>query len=303
MSVDELQALLEYYVPPDRAHWMAQSISEDMATIGFPIKESSFTSSEMWRAKGAQPQAEYWLPKNQFDINSAIGSQAFAGSFFTTGNLLRLGQCVLLGRKFLPDLWPGDFGALLRGAKHLDALNEIWWLKFVRSIQTVTRGPKEAESDPDYDWQIKVHDGLAPLVVNLEVKRRTSNINKFFKEGRPNASLGNISKKFKSVDEGTANIAALTIYHPVSTEIDRNLRNWLEDQEHLHGLLVWTEGSRDTLPMKKFFKKSHWAEFLIGDHESEDLMIAGQSMGTLCEVEDAPAFLEKLVDKIRNEQP
>ncbi len=302
MTTVSLQTLLETYIPRDRALEMAEAIVNEMDLIGFPVEEAHFTPPGLWQEIGALPQAEYVLPPNLFDINSAKGHDALDGSFLTTGNLLRLGQCVMLARRYIPSLWPGDFAPLIRGHKHLDALNEIWWLKFWRGIEVVNAGPKESENDPDFEWQIRIRDGLATGVINLEVKRRTSNINQFFKKGKPTASILNISKKFKAVEDGCANIAALTIYHPVSSEIDRRLRLWLEKQKHLHGLLIWTEGNLNTIPLKKFFKESHrWAEFLILDPEPEDLKVAGHSRGTLCEAEDAPRFLTELVNRIRNQ--
>lgn len=301
MNLNELQSLLKYYLPSETAYEMAQAILEDMDSIKFIVEEAHFTSPEKWRQLGVIPQAEYILPPNKFDINSATGSEALEGSFLTTGNLLRLGQCVLLGRRFLGDLWPQKFAGRILGQEHLDALNEIWWLKFWRGIKSVSPGPKVSGNDPDFEWQISIRDGLATCGINLEVKRRTSNINKFLKAGRPTASVRKISKKFGAVDESTANIAAITVYHPVSEEIDRELRIWLNDQQNIHGLLLWTEGNFDTSPLRKFFKESHrWAEMLLKDPSPEDLMIAGFAVGTLCEAEDVAEYLANLSTQIHN---
>lgn len=300
MTANQIEALLRSYIGRDSAFQMAQAIHEDMNSARFTIEEAHFTCPQMWRQLGVVPQAEYVLPPNQFDINSTIGSEGLEGSFLTTGNLLRLGQCVILGRRHLSGLWPGTFAAKIRGREHLDALNEIWWLKFWRGIQSVVRGPKVSENDPDFEWQIDLCDGLARCTINLEVKRRTSNINQLFKEGRPTASVRKIAKKFGPVGDGSANIATLTLYHPVSDQIDRNLRAWVDAQEHLHGLLVWTEGHAGTTPLKKFIKASHrWVEFLITEPEPEDLKIAGRAKGTLCNAEDAPQFIARLANQAR----
>lgn len=300
MTVSQIVAVLQSYIGLDSALQMAEAIHEDMNSARFLIEQAHYTSPNVWRQLGVVPQAEYKLPPNQFDIDSAIGSEGLEGSFLTTGNLLRLGQCVLLGRRYLTGLWPGTFATQIRGPGHLDTLKEIWWLKFWRGIQSVVRSPKVSANDPDFEWQIGLCDGLARCTINLEVKRRTSNINQLFKEGRPTASVRKIAKKFGPVGDGTANIAALTLYYPVSDQIDRNLRAWMEAQEHLHGLLVWTEGHASTTPLKKFIKASHrWVEYLITGPEPEDLKIAGRVKGTLCKAEDAPQFIARLANEAR----
>jgi hypothetical protein len=275
---------------------MARARVEDMASIGFNIERSFFSSSEIWMQHGVHPQAEYRLPPNQFNINSKVGSEALEVSFITTGNLFRLAQCVEIGRQYLPSLWPNFFGKLINGAGHLDALNEVWWLKFWRNTKNVARGPKESANDPDFEWQIEIFDVCATCIINFEVKRRTSNINRLFKKGEPNASLKSISKKFFAVGDGVANVAALTLYHPVPSRIDREIRLWLEDQEFLHVLLVWTEGNYGAKPLKVFSKETHrWVDHLLLDILPEDLKVAGRTLGTRCEVNEAPSYIEKMI--------
>jgi hypothetical protein len=293
MSLSRHSALLEAYVAPEKAYELARAINEDMAAIGFEIQESTYNPRGFWREYGIVPQAEYQLPCNQFDINSPVGSEALEGSFLTCGNLLRLGQCAILGRQYIPQLWPSAFAHRLRGRDHLDALNEVWWLKFWRGIEKVAPEPKVSANDPDFDWRLDMRDGLAVCTINLEVKRRTSNINQFFKHRKPKASVSKIGKKFRTSEEGSANVAAITLYRNVSQDVDRYLREWLDTQDHLHGLLIWTEGNHGGMPLKKFFKESHrWAEFLVNEPDPEDLKVAGCSSGTLCEAQDMPAFLE-----------
>lgn len=278
-----------------QASEMARAVWDDMRDIQFCLTQSHFNSAEMWDEVGVIRQAEYELPKNQFNINSPVGSESLEGSFLTCGNLLRLAQCATLGRKYIPDSWPHSFAKRLNGRAHLDALNEVWWLKFWRGIADVVPGPKQSPNEPDFEWQIRINNGLTESLVNLEVKRRTSNINKLFKERRPNASVEKIAKKFQPVGDDTANVAALTLYHNIPVDVDRSVRQWVEEQPHLHGLLIWTEGHSGGQPLRKYFKQSHrWVELLLNDPESEDLKIAGNSRGTLCEVGEVPAFLARL---------
>lgn len=297
MNASQLCDLLRFYVDHDRAQRMASAIHEDMAALGFGLVESSYTPIELWNEIGVIPQAEYSLPPNQFNIDSLEDSEAMEGSFVTCGNLLRLGQCCELGREYLSHLWPSRYSHRLLGREHLDCLNEVWWLKFWRSIEKVIPGPKASQNAPDFEWRIEIRDGLASRVVNLEVKRRTSNLNQFFKHGRPKASVAKIAKKFTEAKDGEANVAALTIFHNVDPNIDRSLRSWLDQQEFLHGLVIWTEGHGENAALKKFFKESHrWAELLIKDPAPEDTKVAGRTAGTLCTLEDRDEFLRSLAE-------
>lgn len=297
-TTDEMVSMLMPFVGTSKALPMAHAVFEDMRSIRFNIVPSRFNPPTMWDEVGVIRQAEYVLPKNQFNINSRLGFESLEGSFLTCGNLLRLAQCTLLGRKFIPNLWPSTFARRVKGREHLDALNEVWWLKFWRGVESVSPGPKSA-NHPDFEWQIEIRDGLAISKINLEVKRRTNNINKFFKERRPNASVSDIAKKFGPVSDGTANVAALTLYHNISEEVDGSVRRWLDEQPHLHALLIWTEGHLGSLPLRKYVKQSRrWVEFLLNGPEPEDLKIAGRSCGTLCDADEAPKFISTLARQL-----
>ena len=211
----EIAAMLESYVDANQAASMAHAVAQDMGAIGFSIIPSHFNTPGRWDRRGAVRQAEYKLPASDFDINSSRAEYALEGSFLTCGNLLRLAQCCILGQKYIPTLWPSAFTKLLNGKKHLDTLNEVWWLKFWRDIVTVDRGPKMSANDPDFEWEIRIKDGLAPCAINLEAKRRTSNINQLFKKRRPGASTKRIAHKFRAVPDDTANVAALTLFQNI----------------------------------------------------------------------------------------
>ena len=268
-----------------------------MQRIGFELRLSTENPPGMWERYGAIPQTEYVVPSD-FDINSAQDDKAMSGSFVTCGNLLRLSQCVKTARALLPTMWPADFAKELSGPKHLDTLNEIWWLKFWRGIQRVERAPKTDPNAPDFDWLLHLQSGLASCRVNLEVKRRTGNLNSNFKRGRPNVSLGEIAHKFGPVSEDTANVAALTAFVPLADDVQRWVVDWFRKKPHVHALLVWVECNLGATPLLKLFKpEKQWVEFLLGDTEPEDLKVAGRTAGTLCKASEAPAFISKLADE------
>lgn len=299
MNVHDLGKLLAHYVAPDQASEMAQGLVEDMAAIDFPLKQSTYTPFGFWMNHEVIPQAEYDLPANQFNLNASEDSEAMEGSFLTCGNLLRLAQAAQTGRRYIPSDWPLSFKGRLLGREHLDCINEIWWLKFWRGIRSVSHAPKEYGTDKDFDWKIQIREGVAECTINLEVKRRTGNINRQFKRGEPNASLSNIACKFGEVSADTANVAAITIYHPISEKTADGLRLWLDEQEHVHGLVIWTEGNLGAIPLRKMFKKTHrWAKFLTADHEPEDLKVTGNAWGTLCKQDQVPDFLDQLSRQI-----
>ncbi len=217
------------------------------------------------------------------------------GSGLTRGNLLRLSHAVELGRKLLPAIWPHGFATKLLGAEHLDTVNEIWWLKFWRSLVAVRRGPKPNPATPDVDWLLEVRDGLADCIVNLEVKRRTGNINAWFKNGSPTVSLEKVAKKFQPTGRATANVVAVTVYHrPLADEL-RNVADWLNQHAALDAVLVWVENNAGGEALLKFVRpEKPWIKFLLKKPDPEDLLVAGLTKGTLCLPEEVPAFLQKL---------
>lgn len=295
LSASALAQLLKRYLPTDEAERRSRAVSEDMAKIGFDLIRSLEVSDAEWQARGALPQAEYVLPRTPFSINAENSDQAMEGSSLTRGNLLRLSQVVVLGRQWLTGLWPTAFANQLLGAEHLDTLNEIWWLKFWRGLTAVQRGPKLNPSCPDADWMLTMRDGLADCSINLEVKRRTGNINAWFKHGNPTVSVRDIKHKFQPAGHETANVAALTVFHPPRAETVRQIADWLNQSPAIDGIVVWIENNAGTKPFLKLFKRDKkWAEFLLSEPSREDLMFAGLAWGTLCSTEDVPAFLARL---------
>ena len=298
LSQSDIEKSLSFYLPGDEAARRAQWVFQDMQKIGFELRLSTENPPAMWEHLGVVRQTEYVIPPSGFDINSADDNAALSGSFVTCGNLLRLSQCVKLGREHLPAIWPHEFAKKLLGREHLDTLNEIWWLKFWRSIEHVERAPKTDPNAPDFDWLVRVRDGFANCQINLEVKRRTGNLNQHFKRGRPTVSVSKIEKKFGPVPDDVANVAALTAFFPVADDALRSVMDWFQQQPHLHGLLIWTEGNLGATPLLKLFKpEKRWAEFLVKDAEPEDLKVAGRTAGTLCTSAEAPSFISRLADE------
>lgn len=300
----EIARGLECYLRPAEAARRALAVCEDMALIGFPLEISREVPAAQWIGLGARPQAEYVLPVTKFDINAENGDQAMAGSSLTRGNLLRLSQAVDLGRRWLPGSWPRDFAGQLLGAEHLDTINELWWLKFWRGLVAVQRGPKENAADVDFDWLLTIRDGLADCTVNFEVKRRTGNLNAWFKFGNPSLSCAKIAKKFGPNGADAANLVALTVFRPPGPEAMRFAMDWLAEQEAVDGLLVWTEHNLGRAHLLKLVKPAKkWAEFLVAAPEPEDFLVAGYAVGTLCQPDEAPAFLEQYVRHLQRQFP
>lgn len=294
-SVPEIAQQLECYLAPAEAARRARLIVEDLTAIGFPLVVSREVSPAQWRAVGARPQAEYVLPLTPFSLEAKDGNQGMSGSALTRGNLLRLSQAVALGRRWLPAEWPAGFAADLCGAKHLDTLNELWWLKPWRGLVGVRRAPKASPDLPDFDWALQIQDGLASCTINLEVKRRTSNLNAWFKHGNSPLSSRDISYKFAPSGEGVANIAALTTFQPPDAEAQRFLIDWLRQTGEVDGVVVWVEHSLGTEPLLKFIKPAKkWVEFLLAPVDPEDQMIASYAWGTLCQPDQVLDFLDRL---------
>lgn len=299
LNVQEIESLLCRYLPRELAAQRAVWLSEDLAMINFGLELAHETPDSQWIAMGIEPQVEYRLPDPGYSINSEDDNSALSGSFITVGNLLRLSQVSAIGRRLIPQLWPLDFDYRLCGREHLNALNEVWWLKHWRGISTVQRGPKLNKAAPDYEWAITIRDTFAECRVNLEIKRRPGNINGWFKRRRPTARLNEVAKKFGPVADDTANVVALTVYLPLSEEIKRGVLDWFESCPNVHGILIWIEGNLGIEPMIKLFKPDRaWAQHLILEPDSEDLAVAAHCAGTLCSKEDVSAYLKAICEGV-----
>ncbi len=295
LSLQDIGKSLALFMPAAEASQRAQWICEDMGKVGFELRLAHENPPGLWAHLGTIRQTEYVVPPSGFDINSKDDNTALSGSFVTCGNLLRLSQCVKIGRDYLKDLWPDMFSHRLVSAEHLSALNEVWWIKFWRGIERIERGPKATKASSDFEWLIHLNDGLCRRKINLEVKRRPGNINRLFKTGRPHVSMDGIAKKFGPVSDDMANVVALTVFSPPSPEAWRFVEDWFQAKPHVHGLLIWTEGNLGVTPLFKRFKpEKRWAEFWLNTAEPEDLQVAGRTAGTLCTADDAPDFVRRL---------
>ena len=218
----EIARLLERYLPAAEAARRAAEIAQDMAQIGFVLEEDRTVTPAQWQHLGAKPQAEYVLPKTKFDLNGDDPHAAMDGSLLTRGNLLRLSQAVILGRRWLPESWPAAFQRALLGPEHLDALNEIFWLKFWNGLQRVARGPKQSEDAPDADWQLLVRWLDRACVVNLEVKRRTATGRTMISFGTLTSSLAHSREVFPAaVMAARRRSSSPTTYgaHPITRQL------------------------------------------------------------------------------------
>jgi hypothetical protein len=293
LDAQQIKLLLLRYLPVEVATQRAQWLAEDLGAINFDLQLTNETPEDRWIAMGVEPQIEYVLTDPGYDINSENEDTALSGSFITVGNLLRLSQIPGIARQLIANYWPAYFSRRLLGREHLDALNEIWWLKHWRGIVSVQPGPKPTKAHPDYEWTIEIKDGLVTCGVNLEVKRRPGNINGWFKKKQPTARFGDVAKKFKAVSDDIANVVAMTVYVQLSADTKRRVLEWFESQPDVHGVVIWLEGNLGTEPMMKLFKSSRkWAEHLLWGPDPEDLRVALHCAGTLCKRDEVADYLK-----------
>ena len=162
------------------------------------------------------------------------------------------------------------------------------------------RAPKATRDAPDVDWRLRIQDGPASCNINLEVKRRTSNLNAWFKYGTSPLPSRDISHKFSPAAADSANIAALTTFQPPDAAALRFLTDWLHQTDVVDGVLVWVEHNLRGEPLLKFIKPAKkWVEFLLAPVHPEDRLIAYHVWGTLCAPDRVPEFLDRLAERSR----
>jgi hypothetical protein len=242
---EQVGALLRLRLPEDEASTRAVWIVEDMRLIGFNLRISVPKTANEFHATGLPIPLEYEIEETGFSVNNDQAHSAFDGTHLNKGDLAILSKICEIGRA-IPEIgWPKFFESRLNtGKEHLAVLNEIWWLgRFVRPRNVFSEYQMDGAKGK-VDWRFDCGPSEFPMTVNLEVKRRPSNISKSFLS-KSTSLLTKISKKFPSNEGGvrtdtSLNVVAITIYSDIDRKLIDQTIQWLKDNRSVDAVVLFS---------------------------------------------------------------
>jgi len=239
----QVEGLLRLRLPEDQASLRAEWIIEDLNSIGMKLCITVPPTAEIFNDNGLPIPIEYNIPETGWSINNDDPSSNFEGTHLSRGDLVYLSKICKIGRE-VPEIgWPKAFEARLKvGKEHVSVLNEIWWLaKFLLPRKIVSEYQIEGARGK-VDWRFECGLNENSIMVNLEVKRRPSDVAKLFRSSS-SALLTKISKKFQLLDEvmqtdSSLNIAAITIYSDIDQKLIEQTNRWLAENRSVDAV-IW----------------------------------------------------------------
>ena len=254
-------------VPPEKARQRAIWLKDDIEWIQFkkflPLAEHSGLCDSHGRSI---PIVEYIFGETAFSVNNAAkssdkSSTSIGGSQLGRGNLLFFSIVSEIGRKHIPHLWLRDNDLkhyLQTSDKHLDALNEVWWLgRFPTATSVLARHKMHAGAE-DIDWRFRLEG--TNTWINLEVKNRPSDVARAAHGTRIGANkwLKGVAKKFIPSCEDELNLVGLTLFGEIDRHVQLEVSGWLQRQNVIDGVLIWAhEGRRKNNFDFQFKDKTH----------------------------------------------
>jgi len=190
---------------------------------------------------------------------SSVGKTVveMGGTALDKEDILYLSKVCEMAREILPRPWNND-QALIKdlrlASKHLDTLNEIWWLGRWSGLTDLRREVTILESSSKtVDWSFKV--GLSESwTINLEVKRLIGSLgarvygkdHHFYTavavDGSPNKD--DPRRKFRSSLDHEINVLAATWFDEISADLEKKVQQFLDEDDRIDAVLLWAPGDR-----------------------------------------------------------
>jgi len=249
----QIEALLRLRLSSEESALRSKWVCEDMDAINFDLKICiPGYCEELFRQEIAIP-IEYDIAGTEWSVNNEQPHTAMEGTHLHKGDLVFLSKICKIGRD-IPDIgWPKSFeGRLNTGKEHLAVLNELWWLgKFV-GPRNISSEYQMKEAKGKVDWRFDCGPSEFPMTVNLEIKRRPSNISKLFLS-KSTSFLTKISNKFPSNEGGvrtdaSLNVVAITIYSDIDRKLIDQTLQWLKENRSVDAVVWFSFKSDEKTP-------------------------------------------------------
>ncbi|HBJ84733.1 MAG TPA: hypothetical protein DDZ88_12855 [Verrucomicrobiales bacterium] len=201
--------------------------------------------------------------------------KAMEGGCLTHGDFAYLSKCCLLGRSLLPDMWPSKFSAdLCHPERHLDALNEVWWLgRFVNARSIAYEPSQNGGKRPD--WTFTCGEDLK---LSVEIKRRPATTRLHIGQTAQIDIFRDIAEKFDPGATDHLRLACITVYCPINRAFQERCNAWLnENRASVDAILCFSFSAQEHTPF--FVAPLHLepilSKLVLQTLEDEDLGFIG----------------------------
>ena len=258
-----------------RAHLLHQDLAR-LQIEGFRL-----LPVQVYPGSNARPEirvAEYEFGPVSFSLENAKDPasvrrtvEEMAGTAINREDILYFSQVCEMAHRLIPNLWINDQKLLqdvTLPSKHLDSLNEIWWLgrwaglaeKFVkREVSLIPSSGKTV------DWRFKLPSVDGECFINLEVKRIISSIgarayrrtHHFYATFRADGSINKDDPrlKFRPSKDHEVNTLAITWFDEISIELETEIQRFLDEDDKIDTVIVWAPGDRGRGGWVRFFPR------------------------------------------------
>jgi hypothetical protein len=198
-------------------------------------------------------------------------AEEMAGTAINREDILYLSQLCEMAHRLIPNLWTTDTRLIedvRLSSKHLDTLNEVWWLGRWASLDENFLEREVSvlsSSEKKVDWRFRLPSADREWTINLEVKRIISSIgarayrrnHHFYSTLRADGSRNRNDprEKFQRSADYEVNVLAVTWFDEISVELETEIQRFLDEDERIDVVIVWAPGDRGRGGWVRFFPR------------------------------------------------
>lgn len=241
-----IESLLRLRISDEAAKERAPMVDKDMAEVDWPLHAVDLPHLGWYLENGYPIPIKYAIPDLRWDVDHPAEQKAMEGGCLTHGDFAYLSKCCLLGHSLLPNMWPSKFSAdLCHPERHLDVLNEIWWLGRFVNARTISYEPLQ-NGGKRPDWTLTCGENLK---LSVEIKRRPATTRLHIGQTAQIDIFRDIAEKFDSVAADHLRLACITVYCPINRAFQERCNAWLnENSASVDAILCFSFSAQEHTP-------------------------------------------------------
>jgi hypothetical protein len=244
-----IESLLRLRLSDEEARARASMVDQDMKEVGWPLQPIDLPHLGWFLENDYPIPLKYSVPDRRWDVNHPAEQKAMEGGSLTHGDFAYLSKCCLLGHSLLPDMWPARFSAdLCHPERHLDVLNEVWWLgRFVNARSIAYEPSQKSGKRPDWTFTCGV-DG-EDLKLSVEIKRRPATTRLHIGQTAQIDIFRDIAEKFDPEATDHLRLACITVYCPINRAFQERCNAWQnENRASVDAILCFSLSALEHTP-------------------------------------------------------